>query len=179
MRRRLTLKQEMFVEHYLANGGNATDAARQAGYVGDDESLRATASRLLTSVNVSSEIQRRVEQNKNAIGADEVIAILSAQARGVGIADGRRTLADIGLDGVARVLVKRSRIQTEEYNPQAAAIQLGKYHGLWKEDAPNGEHVRALVSNTVRAVMETLNEHIDDTELREQIREEIAARLES
>lgn len=178
-RDRLTLKQQMFIEHYLANGGNATDAARQAGYIGDDESLRATGSRLLTSVNIASEIARRVEQNKNAIGADEVIAILTAQARGVGAAAGRKTLADIGLDGVARVVVRRSRKQTEEYNPQAAAIQLGKYHGLWREDAPNNDHLQALVADTVRAVSETLNEHIGDAELRERIKARIAERLDT
>lgn len=30
--RRLTTKQRHFVEHYAANGGNALDAARKAGY---------------------------------------------------------------------------------------------------------------------------------------------------
>lgn len=178
-RDRLTLKQQMFIEHYLANGGNATDAARQAGYAGNDVTLSATGQKLVGNGRISTEIARRVEQNKNAIGADEVIAILTAQARGVGVSAGRKTFADVGLDGVARVVVRRSRKQTEEYNPQAAAIQLGKYHGLWQEDAPNKKHVQAMLSDTVHAVMETLNEHVDDIELRERIRAEIADRLES
>lgn len=178
-RDRLTLKQQMFIEHYLANGGNATVAARQAGYSGSEIVLTGVGSRLLANVSISTEIARRVEQNKNAIGADEVIAILTAQARGVGAAAGGKTLADIGLNGVARVVVRRSRKQIEEYNPQAAAIQLGKYHGLWREDLMSSAYLQTLITDTVRAVSETLNEHVGDSELRERIKARLAERLES
>ncbi|HWX42732.1 MAG TPA: terminase small subunit [Blastocatellia bacterium] len=43
----LKLRHERFVEGYLANGGNATEAARYAGYNQSPKSLKAHASRLL------------------------------------------------------------------------------------------------------------------------------------
>lgn len=39
----LTFKQEKFVQTYVLNGGNGTDAARQAGYKGNDKTLSVVA----------------------------------------------------------------------------------------------------------------------------------------
>lgn len=52
----LTLKQQRFVDAY-ALSGNASEAARQAGY--SEGSAKVTASRLLTKTNVSAALAAR------------------------------------------------------------------------------------------------------------------------
>ena len=50
-------KRRAFVEAYFANGGNATDAAIQAGY--SEKSARSRGSQLLTDVNVLTLLEKR------------------------------------------------------------------------------------------------------------------------
>ena len=183
----LTLKQKMFIEHYLATS-NATEAARQAGYRGDDGALAVEGARALRNAKVAAAIEKRVQKTKKVIGADEVLEILTAQARG-DIGDFARpdgtlmTVIEAKKAGVSRLLKRvemgeSGATKIELHDAQAASTTLGKYHGLWKEDAPNNDHVQAFVSEAVRAVSETLNEYIDDTELRERIKAQIADRLD-
>lgn len=55
----LSLRELRFIEAYLANGGNGVAAARQAGYRGDANSLKVTASRALSRANVRAALERR------------------------------------------------------------------------------------------------------------------------
>jgi len=67
--RTLTPRQASFAREYVANGGNATQAALAAGYVDNGNgSIRVTAARLLTRANVRSDINRR--QQAIEINAD-------------------------------------------------------------------------------------------------------------
>lgn len=52
----LTPKQQAFVEAFA---GNATEAARVAGYEGDDATLNVTGSRLLRNAKVRAAIEAR------------------------------------------------------------------------------------------------------------------------
>lgn len=52
----LTPKQQAFVEAYA---GNATDAARKAGYTGNDKTLGVTGSRVLANASVLAAIAAR------------------------------------------------------------------------------------------------------------------------
>ena|SRR5690348_6526869 len=54
----------MFVEAYKANGGNATQAARTAGYNGDDVTLAVVGSKLLRVAKVAEEIRRENPVNQ-------------------------------------------------------------------------------------------------------------------
>ena len=54
-------RQAAFVQHYLANGMNGTQAALKAGY--SEASARTTASKLLTK----SDIREAIEAGKNAV----------------------------------------------------------------------------------------------------------------
>ena len=62
--RRLTMMQDRFVRFYTTVGlpsfGNGTLSCRKAGYAGDENTLAATASRLLRN----GKIQAVVEENK-------------------------------------------------------------------------------------------------------------------
>jgi phage terminase small subunit len=76
---KLTLKQHMYIEAYLRTG-NATQAAREAGYEQTDEALRVTASRLLTKANIQQRIQERIAEAQ--IETDEVLGTLASIMRG-------------------------------------------------------------------------------------------------
>jgi len=76
----LSYKRQAFVNHYLANGFNATKAAEAAGYAAP----RQAGSRLLSSVDIQAEIAARTASL--AMSADEALQRLAARAR-VSIAD--------------------------------------------------------------------------------------------
>ena len=68
--KKLTTKQKLFVEYYLANP-NATDAARKAGYKGNDKTLKQVGSENLAKPYIAELLGERVE--KAIITADEVL----------------------------------------------------------------------------------------------------------
>lgn len=59
----LNERQQRFVTHYVLNGGNGAEAAREAGY--SAKAARATASRMLTFANVAA----AVEQERHRLAA--------------------------------------------------------------------------------------------------------------
>jgi phage terminase small subunit len=73
----LSTKQQAFIEHYLTLW-NGYRAAIAAGY--SETSARHQASRMLSNDNIQAAIQERLAELK--MGADEVLARLTAQARG-------------------------------------------------------------------------------------------------
>jgi phage terminase small subunit len=56
----LNPKQKAFIEHYLRNGGNATQAAISAGY--SEKTAYAQGSRLLSHVEISAALAKRAEK---------------------------------------------------------------------------------------------------------------------
>lgn len=60
----LTPKQIAFIEAYEGNG---TDAARKAGYKGDDKVLATQAIRLLRNVEIKKAVQQRQEKRLNPL----------------------------------------------------------------------------------------------------------------
>jgi phage terminase small subunit len=135
-----TNKQRLFVEHYL-QCWNGTEAARLAGYRGNDATLASIASENLRKPKIRAEIERRIAAE--AISANEVLWQLGKQAKG-SIAD-FLTVSD---DGEVKVdlrkvkelghLLKKvhfdgDRIKIELYDAQAALVHIGKHHGLFKE----------------------------------------------
>jgi len=79
-RPRLTGKQRAFVDHWFGKAQfNGTEAARLAGYQGDENTLAVAASRLLRNDKIKTEIAFRWEQH--GITAEEVLFRLSEQAR--------------------------------------------------------------------------------------------------
>jgi len=62
MPRDLTTKQRLFIAAYKGNGA---DAARQAGYKGDNHALAVVAEKLLTNSDILSAIQTREDREVN------------------------------------------------------------------------------------------------------------------
>ena len=77
----LTPNQKAFADYYIELG-NASEAARKAGY--SKKTAAATASRLLTNVNVSAYIADRMKgQDENRVAsADEVLRFYTSVMRG-------------------------------------------------------------------------------------------------
>jgi phage terminase small subunit len=79
--KKLTGKQKKFADFYLGEANlNGTKAARLAGYEGNDNVLAVTAFRLLRNAKISAYIDERLKGC--GMGANEVIATLTAHARG-------------------------------------------------------------------------------------------------
>lgn len=140
-----------FVNYYMVLL-NGTEAARLAKYSGDDATLAATASRLLSNDKVAREIDRRLTQH--AMSANEVLARYTAIARG-DIADVVNGAGATDLDEAKRRgkshLVKRYKVkvtnttegtgenivekqiietEVEMYSALEALNALAKYHNL-------------------------------------------------
>lgn len=76
-----TGKQRIFIDAYLSNGFNATEAARTAGYKAkDDHSLASIGYENLRKPEISAAVAERL--NEAAMSANEVLARLSKIARG-------------------------------------------------------------------------------------------------
>ena len=80
--KKLTVKQEKFVDEYIANGGNGSAAARQAGY--SAKGANVTAAKLLAITSISQEIAKRLAEMRNAKTAElkEVLEFLTGTMRG-------------------------------------------------------------------------------------------------
>lgn len=149
----LTGKQQAFINAYLGEARfNATEAARIAGYEGNDNVLGVTGHENLRNPKIAAEINRRM--NEAAMSANEVLAILSNQARG-SLADvlndeGEFDLAEAKQRGTDKLLkklkVRRSVRRTKDgeeiedvthefeiHDPQSAAVHVGKFHKLFTD----------------------------------------------
>ena len=76
MARRMTHKQSLFVVYYLGDAdGNATEAARLAGYKGNDHQLQTTGSETLSSpvVQAAIALQRDAMMNKAGITRETIL----------------------------------------------------------------------------------------------------------
>jgi len=78
-KRPLTEKQSLFCKYMYTIGsssfGNGTESARRAGYKGDDNTLAATATRLLRNVKIIAEKQRIQAETRGKLDHNRQIAI--------------------------------------------------------------------------------------------------------
>lgn len=140
----LTAKQKAFIAYYIETW-NATESAKLAGYKGNYATLRSIGSENLTKPNIHAEIQKRFQ--KMAMGADEALARLAAQARGVDMgkvaemmagsltmASALRKADELGL-GFYIKSVKETKfgLNIEFHDAQAALFKVLQVLGLLKE----------------------------------------------
>lgn len=137
----LTAKQRLFVAYYLGeSAGNATDAARRAGYRSPEDAGR----RLVRKSPVSVAINAKLDQA--ALTADEILARLSEQATAsigdfIEVTEEGAYKIDLLKAKRGRKLGMLKRIKSGEFgveitlhDPQKALELLGKYRGLWKDN---------------------------------------------
>ena len=84
MPKELTLQRKDFCGHLIINGFNATLAAKQAKYKGNEKTLAATGSRLLTIDKVQAEISRLLGENValKTVEVEEIVQELRKLAFG-------------------------------------------------------------------------------------------------
>jgi hypothetical protein len=137
MPREPTYKQRLFVEAYLGeSNGNATDAARRAGYAWPEK----VAERLVGKSGIRAAINARVASA--AMGTNEVLARMADIASAdigefLEFDDDRGWRIDLRGAGRRTYVIKRIKrtrdgTEIEIRDSLHALIKLGEYHGLWK-----------------------------------------------
>ena len=116
----MTEKQKRFIDFYVQNGGNATAAAKSAGY--STKTAYAIASELLRNIEVSQAIEKRLAEMSNSRQADatEILEFLTATMRGeIQSAEQAATVRD--RLRAAEILAKVHRLDEKLANPDADA----------------------------------------------------------
>lgn len=139
-RRKLSRKQKAFIEAYLGDANfNATQAARLAGYKGNDNTVGSVGWENLQKPAIADRIRERLLES--AMSADEVLARLAEQARGEHRQymelDGTLNIGCLVEDDRAHLIktIRPGKYGTlyEFYDAQAALVQIGRAHGLFKD----------------------------------------------
>lgn len=169
---KLTGKQRAFVNFYMTNGFNATQAAISAGY--SEDSARVIGHENLTKPSVAGEIKRLMAEF--TMPAEEVLARLTEHARGdigdiwdedSGTVDWKKARALGKTALIKRIKHKTTRItrgtgenaedvetfedEIELHNPQTALQLLGKQHSLFieKQEINHSGEVYVKTYNTI------------------------------
>lgn len=102
----MNARQKAFADYYIETG-NASEAARRAGYKGD----KVTASRLLTNVNLTQYIKERMDalDKERIASADEVMQFYSDVIRG-------KIKDQFGLDASLNDRIKAADSLMKRYN---------------------------------------------------------------
>lgn len=66
--KKLTPKQRSFIDNYLANGGNGTQAAKDAGYKGSPNTLKSVAQENLRKPDIAEKIEAAQNKLKEDLG---------------------------------------------------------------------------------------------------------------
>jgi phage terminase small subunit len=170
-KRELTLKQRLWVDAYLGEAcGNATEAARIAGYAGSDEVLGQAGYQNLRHYELIQHIEARIADSD--VEANEVIGTLSAQMRadmtGILTPEGHLDIKVIRSKGlghlIKKIRTKRYRegkgedaqtvevTEVELHNSQAAAVQLCKVLGIERAPRPVDDESMVLESAVLALV---------------------------
>lgn len=140
----LTAKQQLFIDEYL-KCWNATEAARRAGYDGDNNTLGVVGYENLRKPKISEVIERRIKES--AMSANEVLMRLARQARGdMGEFAHIATSADIANHPQSDIIKKFKKrrfykdgevteetIELELYDSHAPLVDIGKAHGIFTD----------------------------------------------
>ena len=167
----LTDKQRVFIEEYL-QCWNATEAARRAGYEGNDITLASVGYENLRKPQIAQRIKQRLQEK--VMSADEVLSRLSEQARCEYTAsigkDGKVDLSQLKAAGKMHLVkgIKETKYgrQVEFYDGQTALIQIGKHHGLFTDKVDVGPQLE----DVLRALPDGFREGVR-TALTEAVRE--------
>lgn len=156
----LTLKQSLYALHYATDAnGNMTEAARLAGYAGDDATLAHVGWENYRKPKIRAEIERLLAER--VMGPNEVLARMDDIIRG--------SLADfLHIDelGVARFDFKKAKqagklhllkeyrvsengVSIKLYNPQTELLNLAKHYGLLKDETTINVNIDITLINQV------------------------------
>lgn len=123
----ITEKQKRFADYYIETG-NGTEAARKAGYKGND--LRVIASQNLTKLNIKSYIDEKMKEkdNKRIASQDEILEYFTKVMRG----ESESEVVVIEGQGDGFSEARRMKKKPDEKERLSAAKELAKRYGLDK-----------------------------------------------
>lgn len=150
--RPLTLKQHKFAMEYLFNGGNGLEAAKAAGYTGNERTLKAIASQNLTKLNLKkflAELRDQMdrESSDQIMCRSEILSRMSRIARGD---------FDFGANPSVTHLLKKTKLEIE------ALVHLGKHHGLWTDEIDDPDEVLSRLLGIPKALLPTKLDDAND-----------------
>lgn len=189
----MTLKQQLFADAYLGNGGNATAAARSAGYKGNDDTLSSVGEQNLRKLEVIRAISSKTSTlaaERGIMPADEVLSRLTRQARASidlildenGRPSTKAALAKGASDLIKSVAVANTKfgenVRIEIHDSQAAAIQLGRYHGLFVDRIVSDTLTAEFAAQVSDIITETASEFILDEVTRNEFLRVVKSRLQ-
>lgn len=137
----LTAKQAAFAAHYI-RCKNQTEAARLAGYAGDDNTLAVIGYENLRKPKIRDEIARLA--SLQTMPPSEVIERLTEHARtnmadfikiqaGLPFIDLEKAQTAAKLHQLKKFKVTKQGVEIELYDAQAALVQLGRHYGLFTD----------------------------------------------
>jgi hypothetical protein len=140
--RLLTHKQELFIEYYLGEAhGNATEAARIAGYQGNDNTLASVGAENLRKPAIAACIRARVSEI--AGDTDEILRqvwqVASAPISQFMVVTKPATYAEDG------TLIEAAHLRMDYASKCRALELLMRYHGLLDGKSQAEPVVKALV----------------------------------
>lgn len=165
---KLTGHQYQFVQLFLTQTkGDALAAVRLMGLSEDDRVLRRLAGRYLNHPSVQWHIQRYAQHH---LAPTEVLALFAAHARGdqgdfwdVSAETGQPTLnlkraKELGLTRLIKKLAigKDGQVTLELYDAQAAARDLAKIYGLYRQDS----NVHVVIEHVLRGLSGDVREEV-------------------
>jgi phage terminase small subunit len=176
---------EQFAQNYVANGGNGTKAAENAGFSSgvDGASAAVAASRLLRNDKVRERIKELESQSH--VSTSEVVGTLASHMRGDvtdALPNDDENVKRLKASGVSHLIKKvkfdketGKMTEIEFYDAQAAARTLGKYKGLEQAARENDADV-SRKTTAVRDFIERAYKAAEDAG-EPKSREEIARTL--
>jgi phage terminase small subunit len=129
----LTDKQADFVSGYIANGGNATQAARSAGYANPESDGWRVMRNEAVQGAIRAEFERRVRTEGVAIGYGVLVAVASDKAQ----------------SGAARTMAAKELVRLAGYGPRESITLL--------DDKPLGERTLAELDAFIAGGMARLD----------------------
>jgi phage terminase small subunit len=173
----LTIKEEAFVSHYIANGGNGFQAAKSAGYSPD--SGYAIASENLRKPQIARRIHERIAEATN-LTSSEIIGTLASHMR-VDITDFLDERGEVDIDRIREQghLVKRLKVrrtyqgkgkdklvtetvEIELHDAQAAAFKLASLMGLENWQYTDGGAIEVKLLEKERTVLTSFMQRLLD-----------------
>lgn len=133
----VTPKQQLFINYYLTgkNRLNATEAARQAGYKGNDVTLGAVGYENLKKPHIREQLEDYFK--KAQMSADEILIRFREMAEGK----------------IPTTTVVKDEEITETFNTKSALDSLGKTHALFTEKLQlSGDEDKPIVVKVVKGV---------------------------
>lgn len=164
----LTVKQYFFCKYYVSNGHNGADAARRAGYKGNNHQLSVIADQNLAKLGIKAFIEE-IEQpilEKLEVDEDWVLSKLKNFANAkitdyFDIKDNKMILKDLSkmdenkISSIEYIKETKSGIEIKLVDKRSSLLEIGKHLGMFKNqvspEANNNNTPRVYIIPSFRS----------------------------